>query len=81
MILIIVVVVVVVIVVAAAAAAAVVFVVVIIQVVDMDTMKHIMRFNNYEEDPYSLSNPMYTICSRGDLLSPPRDGGCIDTKV
>lgn len=52
-----------------------------IQVVDMDSMRTIMRYNNYKEDLYAKNNPMYTICSRGDLLDPPMAGGCTDTKV
>lgn len=47
----------------------------------MESMQYIMRYNNYQEDEYSENNPMYSICSRGDLLSPPMAGGCYDTKV
>ena len=36
---------------------------------------------DYKQDPYSEGNPMNTICSRGDLLETPVDGGCYDTKV
>ena len=51
------------------------------QVVDMDSMMYIMRYNDYKNDPYSLGNPMNAICSRGDLRNPPGAGGCFDTKV
>lgn len=51
------------------------------QVRDMDTMKNIMRYNDYKNDVYSLGSPMNAICSRGDLLNPPESGGCYDTKV
>ena len=47
----------------------------------MDSMKYIMRYNDYKNDPYSLGSPMNAICSRPDLQSPPRAGGCFDTKV
>ena len=51
------------------------------QVMDMESMKYIMRYNNYKNDSYSLGSPMNAICSRGDLLDPPEAGGCYDTKV
>lgn len=47
----------------------------------MESMKYIMRYNNYKNDSYSLGSPMNAICSRGDLLDPPEAGGCYDTKV
>ncbi len=47
----------------------------------MESMQHIMRFNEYKTDPYSDGDPMNSICSRGDLRSTPFAGGCIDTKV
>lgn len=47
----------------------------------MESMKYLMRYNDYKNDPYSLGNPMNAICSRADLQSPPRAGGCFDTKV
>ena len=46
-----------------------------------------MRYNDYKNDPYSIDttgnpNPMYAICSRGDLKSKgPSPGGCYDTKL
>ena len=47
----------------------------------MESMKYIMRYNDYQNDSYSLGSPMNAICSRGDLLDPPEAGGCYDTKV
>ena len=35
-------------------------------VVDMESFKKIMRYNDYREDPYSEGNPTYAICARGD---------------
>ena len=49
--------------------------------VDMESMKYIMRYNDYKSDSYSLGSPMNAICSRGDLMDPPEAGGCYDTKV
>ncbi|KAJ8037242.1 Phospholipase B-like 1 [Holothuria leucospilota] len=49
---------------------------------DMDTMKRIMRYNEYMTDPYSEGDPLNSICGRGDLLG--KDAttmGCDDTKV
>ncbi|XP_076021162.1 phospholipase B-like 1 [Genypterus blacodes] len=49
---------------------------------DLDSLKHIMRFNDYKKDPYSKGDPCKSICCRNDLkegkASP---GGCYDTKV
>jgi len=50
-------------------------------VVDMDSFKKIMRYNDFENDPYSEGSPMNAICSRGDLKTPPSAGGCVDCKV
>ena len=47
----------------------------------MESMEHIMRSNDYKNDPYSLGNPMNAICSRGDLEEVSENLGCIDTKV
>ena len=47
----------------------------------MESMKFIMRYNDYKNDPYSLGSPMNAICSRGDLHNPPKSGGCFDSKV
>ncbi|XP_074649153.1 phospholipase B-like 1 [Tubulanus polymorphus] len=49
---------------------------------DMESMKKIMRYNDYENDPYSGKNPCNTICCRADLdPEKPRADGCYDTKV
>mmetsp|Transcript_22079 Transcript_22079/g.43444 ORF Transcript_22079/g.43444 Transcript_22079/m.43444 type:complete len:596 (+) Transcript_22079:294-2081(+) len=53
---------------------------------DLASLKEILRSNDYLHDPFSLDagkpNPMYTICSRGDLMSDkPIPDGCYDTKV
>ncbi|XP_041943888.1 phospholipase B-like 1 [Alosa sapidissima] len=51
-------------------------------VTDLDSLKHIMRYNDYKNDPYSKGNPCKTICCRNDLQeSKPSPGGCYDTKV
>jgi len=67
-------------------------------VTDLKTLKDILRYNDYKNDPYSFDgkaqNPMYAICSRGDLAPSKKDshgpafigtsgsaGGCYDTKV
>ncbi|XP_067938292.1 phospholipase B-like 1 [Watersipora subatra] len=52
------------------------------KVTDMDSMKHIMRYNDFKNDPYSEGNACDTICCRGDLLtSAAKPDGCYDTKV
>ncbi|XP_068416740.1 phospholipase B-like 1 isoform X2 [Eschrichtius robustus] len=52
------------------------------KVTDMESMKYIMRYNNYKNDTYSKGDPCNTICCREDLNSlNPRPGGCYDTKV
>lgn len=51
-------------------------------VTNMESMKHIMRYNNYKKEPYSKGDPCNTICCREDLNSfNPSPGGCYDTKV
>lgn len=51
-------------------------------VTDLDSLKHIMRYNDYKNDPYSEGNPCKTICCRNDLQEKkPSPGGCYDTKV
>jgi len=53
-------------------------------VVDFESMKHLMRSNDYEKDPYSLGDPGNAICSRFDLepsSKRPRPSGCYDAKV
>ncbi|XP_060633165.2 phospholipase B-like 1 [Anolis sagrei] len=52
------------------------------KVVDIETMKYIMRYNNYKKEPYARNNPCNTICCRADLnLKTPVPAGCYDTKV
>ena len=56
---------------------------------DLDSLKTFMRSNDYESDPFANDgtgqNPMYAICSRGDLLGGSHTtrstDGCYDTKV
>ncbi|KAI5087548.1 phospholipase B domain containing 1 precursor [Silurus meridionalis] len=51
-------------------------------VTDLSSLKHIMRYNDYEKDPYSKGDPCKSICCRGDLRkSNPTPQGCYDTKV
>ncbi|XP_066530798.1 phospholipase B-like 1 [Hoplias malabaricus] len=51
-------------------------------VTDLASLKHIMRYNDYKNDPYSMGDSCKSICCRNDLrgehASP---GGCYDTKV
>uniref|UniRef100_A0A6J0TBU9 Phospholipase B-like n=1 Tax=Pogona vitticeps TaxID=103695 RepID=A0A6J0TBU9_9SAUR len=52
------------------------------KVVDVETMKYIMRYNNYKKDPYARHNPCNTICCRADLnLKTPVPAGCYDSKI
>ncbi|XP_028990893.1 phospholipase B-like 1 [Betta splendens] len=52
------------------------------KVFDLNSLKHLMRYNNYKRDPYSKGHPCKTICCRNDLRSrTPRPTGCYDTKV
>lgn len=53
---------------------------------DMTSLKTLLRYNNFKNDPYSFDgksqNPSYAICARDDLAAQnPRAGGCYDTKV
>ncbi|KAF7647135.1 hypothetical protein LDENG_00176970 [Lucifuga dentata] len=49
---------------------------------DLDSLKYIMRSNDYKKDPYSKGDPCKTICCRGDLNTmKPSPAGCFDTKV
>ncbi|KAJ8387576.1 hypothetical protein AAFF_G00152720 [Aldrovandia affinis] len=51
-------------------------------VTDLASLKHIMRYNNYKNDPYAKGDPCKTICCRNDLREQrPGPGGCYDTKV
>ena len=47
----------------------------------MESMKYLMRYNDYKNDIYSMGDPMNAICSRGDLRAKPTASGCYDTKV
>ena len=50
---------------------------------DMATLKDLMRYNDYKEDPVASGDPMAAICSRGDLQAGDKAApvGCYDTKV
>lgn len=50
-------------------------------VVDMASLRAIMRYNDYTHDPYAHGSPYAAICSRGDLAAHPSPGGCYDSKV
>ncbi|POI34529.1 hypothetical protein CIB84_001719, partial [Bambusicola thoracicus] len=52
------------------------------KVTNLESMKYIMRYNNYQHDPYAEHNPCNTICCREDLNpSFPVPAGCYDSKV
>lgn len=49
---------------------------------DINSLKRIMRYNGFPDDPLSGGSPFGAICSRGDLASKsPSPVGCYDTKV
>ncbi len=51
-------------------------------VVDQSTMKHIMRYNQWQTDPLSLGNACNSIASRCDLnAEDPFPVGALDCKV
>lgn len=50
-------------------------------VVDMESMKRILRSNNYKFDKYSDNDACNAICCRGDLSLHYSLAGCYDTKV
>jgi hypothetical protein len=50
-------------------------------VTDVGGLRHILRYNDYEHDPFSDGSPFNSICSRGDLAKVPHLGGCYDTKA
>ncbi|XP_033098248.1 phospholipase B-like 1 [Anneissia japonica] len=50
-------------------------------VVDIESFKTILRYNNYKNDEYSDGNPCNSICCRGDLMLNTSTNGCYDTKV
>jgi hypothetical protein len=51
-------------------------------VVDLDSYKHMMLYNDFEQDPISDGNPLFAISSRVDLdPQQPQCFGAIDSKV
>lgn len=49
---------------------------------DVEGMQHMMRFNQFQTDPYADQDPWGAIAARGDLdASSPYGGGGYDTKV
>ncbi|KAK3787397.1 hypothetical protein RRG08_032354 [Elysia crispata] len=49
---------------------------------DLESMKAIMRYNDFKHDPYAGGSPWGAVCSRGDLdPKHPTVDGCYDTKV
>eukprot|EP01099_Mayorella_cantabrigiensis_P006201 TRINITY_DN5130_c0_g1_i1.p1 TRINITY_DN5130_c0_g1~~TRINITY_DN5130_c0_g1_i1.p1 ORF type:complete len:299 (-),score=70.55 TRINITY_DN5130_c0_g1_i1:129-1025(-) len=49
---------------------------------DLQSLKDLMRYNNYLNDSYANGDPWAAICARGDLdPSSPSANGCYDTKV
>jgi len=50
-------------------------------VIDFNSLKYLMRYNDYKFDPYSEGDPMNAICSRGDLETVNATAfGCYDSK-
>jgi len=47
----------------------------------LESFKHILRYNDWQKDPYSQGDPGYSISSRFDLEKKPHLMGGIDTKV
>jgi len=51
-------------------------------VIDLQSLKHLMRYNGFPNDPLSGGSPFGAICSRGDLSKDkPSPVGCYDSKV
>jgi len=50
-------------------------------VTDIETLKTLLRYNDFLHDKYSSLDPWNTICARGDLSHHPIPMGCYDTKV
>eukprot|EP00009_Paramoeba_aestuarina_P002729 CAMPEP_0201515180 /NCGR_PEP_ID=MMETSP0161_2-20130828/6821_1 /ASSEMBLY_ACC=CAM_ASM_000251 /TAXON_ID=180227 /ORGANISM="Neoparamoeba aestuarina, Strain SoJaBio B1-5/56/2" /LENGTH=555 /DNA_ID=CAMNT_0047911941 /DNA_START=44 /DNA_END=1711 /DNA_ORIENTATION=+ len=56
-------------------------------VTDMTSLAWMMRYNDYENDPYAGGDPWGAICSRGDLpplpgvAGVPSPNGCYDSKI
>ncbi|XP_065837350.1 phospholipase B-like 1 [Oscarella lobularis] len=51
------------------------------KVAGVESLKSLLRYNNYKNEPYSGGNACNTICCRGDMLNPAKAFGCFDTKV
>ncbi|KAM4652040.1 phospholipase B-like 1 [Discoglossus pictus] len=52
------------------------------KVKDMESLKYILRYNNYRNEPFAGKDPCKTICCREDLNAMiPLPLGCYDTKV
>lgn len=54
------------------------------KVQDVEAMKKIMRYNDYQHDPFSEGDPSKQICARRDISTATIQGrafGCIDSKV
>ncbi|PNW85360.1 hypothetical protein CHLRE_03g182750v5 [Chlamydomonas reinhardtii] len=52
-------------------------------VANMDSLKRMMRYNDFQKDPIADGNPVGAVCARGDLATG-KDGiakGCYDSKV
>jgi len=49
----------------------------------IETFQHLIRYNNWQTDPFSQHNAVYSIASRGDLLPMPMTQcfGAIDAKM
>ncbi|GFR40953.1 hypothetical protein Agub_g1617, partial [Astrephomene gubernaculifera] len=52
-------------------------------VTELEGLKRIMRYNDWQHDPYAEGNPVGAVCPRGDLLEGPQAiaKGCYDSKV
>ncbi len=50
-------------------------------VVDMESMKALMQYNNFRTDPLSEGDPFNAIAARGDLSQQPVPAGSLDSKV
>ncbi|EFN52707.1 hypothetical protein CHLNCDRAFT_36792 [Chlorella variabilis] len=49
---------------------------------DMDSLKALLRSNNWPQEPFSGGTPLGALCGRGDLdPSKPRAYGCYDSKA
>lgn len=50
-------------------------------IINVDEMKYFMRYNDYQNDPFSLGEPTNSIAARGDLRKKPICFGAFDTKL